>query len=1180
MSSYTLPASEPRSSLKSSSFIGYLLMSFLTAVTDNMYRWLIIPIAKDQLKGTGLSPEQFKAEESLILSLGLGSLILPFVIFAPWSSWLGDRFSKRTTTIWLKAAEVVLVALGIWSIQTGHQGTMFAVLFLLGTQSALLSTAKYGIISELVPRSSLSAANGLVALVTLIAAIVGAGAGMQLGEHAIASKSLTLAAVALEVVAVLGVIGSLMIQRVPSANPTLAFPWNPIQYSWRDMKLVFSDRPILRVTLGIAFFWSLASLAQMNIDTYVTGELHKTQTDVGTFLAVLSLGVGLGSVLAGWWSGGRVELGMVPLGAFLMSLACVILFLCHDSSLMAGAMLGMIGLGGGLFNVPLNAYLQERSPHEKLGAILAAGNQLTSLGMVAVAGLFWFLSGRLQLSAAQIFLLTGIGILPIFAYVVWLLPQATVRFFVWLLSRFVYRVRIYDVENLPEKGPGLLVANHVSWLDGILLLLSSSRNIRMVAYADYVKGPWIGWLARLFGIIPIRSGDGPRALLQSLNTAREALLAGELVCIFAEGQVTRNGQLQKFERGLLKILKGTDAPVIPVFLDELWGSIFSYDRGKFLWKKPRHWPYPVSISFGAPLPGVNDVDVVRHGVLELGAKSMERRKHRRLLPAKQFIRQCRVAWRRTKVADSAGTQLTGGRLLAGSLALYRLLTSTVLKPENNYVGLLLPPSVGGVLANAAVTLAGKVAVNLNYTLSEDVVNYCIKDAGVQQVLTSRRFMEKRPMNLNAELIYLEDLSQQISGLAKIKALLIARFVPLRMLSRRLGLERVKPDDVMSIIFTSGSTGDPKGVMLTNDNVASNIEAVRHLLHLRPTDSVLGVLPFFHSFGYTVSMWLPLCTEPSGVYHFNPLDASTVGKLIEKYKSTILLATPTFLRSYMKRCSVEQMSSLNMVIVGAEKMPDELRDSFREKYGFEPSEGYGTTELSPIAAVNIPASRLGSESFGQTSTKHGTAGRVIPGSVAAVFDLETNERLGTNKEGMLKIKGPNVMLGYLNHPQKTAELIQDGWYTTGDLGMIDEEGFIRITGRQSRFSKIGGEMVPHIRIEQEIARIIDDTPGNETRTGQASNGQTPNEDASGDAEIMCAVTAVPDSSKGERLVVLHKPMQKSAREIIDQLQLAGLPNLWIPSSNCFLEVTQIPLLGTGKLDLRAIKETAISLCEVK
>ena len=372
---------------------------------------------------------------------------------------------------------------------------MFGVLFLLGTQSALLSTAKYGIISELVPRSSLSAANGLVALVTLVAAIVGAGAGMELAARTIDSDSLVLATIALELVAVVGVIGSLLIHRVPSANPTLEFPWNPIQYSWHDMKLVISDRPILRVTLGIAFFWSLASLAQMNIDTLRHAEnCRKTQTEVGIFLAVLSLGVGFGSVLAGWWSGGRVELGMVPFGALLMAMACVLLFFSHNSSVMAGAMLGMIGVGGGLFNVPLNAWLQERSPHEKLGAILAAGNQLTSLGMVAVAGLFWLLAGPLQLSASQIFLVTGLGILPILPYVVWLLPQATVRFFVWLLSRFVYRVRIYDVENLPEKGPGLLVANHVSWLDGVLLLLSSSRTDSNGRLRGLCERP-VDWLA-------------------------------------------------------------------------------------------------------------------------------------------------------------------------------------------------------------------------------------------------------------------------------------------------------------------------------------------------------------------------------------------------------------------------------------------------------------------------------------------------------------------------------------------------------------------------------------------------------------------------------------------------------------------------------------------------------------
>jgi acyl-[acyl-carrier-protein]-phospholipid O-acyltransferase/long-chain-fatty-acid--[acyl-carrier-protein] ligase len=1153
------PAKTVPSGVWSLSFIGYLLMSFLTAVNDNMFRWLIIPVAKRSLSRSGsLDQATLESRESLILSLGLASLVLPLVVFAPWSGWMSDRFSKRTTTIWLKLAEVVLVVLGLWSIQLSHLPLMFIILFLLGTHSALLSTAKFAIIPELVPRNQISLANGCVALVTLVAVIVGTIVGNELAAIALKTETINLLvpSIALLSVAIVGVIGSIWIARVPPADTSAVFPREPFSSSWRDLKLVISDRAVFRVTLGITFFWSLASLAQLNIDTFVIRELHLSQVQVGIFLAMLALGVGIGSVVAGWWSGGRVELGMVPLGALLMAAACILLFFCSRSVYVSAGLLALVGLGGGLFNVPLNAYLQERSPHQSLGAILAAGNQLTAIGMVAVSGLFWLLRGPFQLSPSQIFLVCGLGIFPIVCYIVWLMPQATIRFFVWLLSRFVYSVRTYNIENIPERGSALLVANHVSWVDGVMILLASSRPIRMVAYADYVQGPVIGRLADLFGIIRIRSGDGPRALMQSLNTARDALIAGELVCIFAEGQITRSGQLLKFERGMTRILKGTNAPVIPVYLDELWGSVFSHEGGKFFWKKPRNWPYPVSISFGSPITDVDDVDQVRHAVLELGAQSVERRKERMMIPAQRMIRQCRLAWRRLKVADSAGAELTGGRLLTGSLAFHRLLTKSVLVPDANMVGILLPPSVGGVLANTAVSLAGKVAVNLNYTLTEDVVNYCIREAGIRQVLTSRRFLEKRPFQLNAELIFLEDLKDRISGLDKLRALATARLMPAGLLSRRLGLNRIRPDDVMTIIFTSGSTGEPKGVMLSQNNIGSNVEAARQLLNLRPNDGLLGVLPFFHSFGYTVAMWLPLCAEPSGVYHFNPLDARVVGKLIEKYRTTILAATPTFLRSYLKRCTVDELKSLNLVIVGAEKLPEDLRIAFHEKFGFSPAEGYGTTELSPVVSINIPESRIAADMAGQVASKYGTVGRVIPGSAAAVFHPETGEKLGVNQEGMLKIKGPNVMLGYLNHPEKTAELIQDGWYTTGDIAVIDDDGFIRITGRQSRFSKIGGEMVPHIRIENELSRILDEQPNDEP-------------------EILCAVTSVPDPTKGERLIVLHKPMKLTVREVTDRLQAAGLPNLWIPGSDSFLEVESIPLLGTGKLDLRGIKDVAMA-----
>lgn len=1168
------------------SFVGYLLMTFLTAVNDSMFRWLIVPIAKQLFhRERGYSLED---AESLVLPLGLCLFMLPFALFAPWTGWLADRFSKRSSIIALKVIEVVLMALGVWSIQAASIPGMFIVLFLIGTQAAMIGTAKFGIIPELVQRRDISAANGLSGLATLIGVIGGTVAGygladltLSLGQVGLAWSSLSLLSVA-----ILGTCGAMLMRHVPAADPNDVFPRNLIVDSWRDIQLVMNDRAILRVTMGIVFFWALASLAQMNIDVFVNQELAdnvgartaavaEQRTDAaasqpagaqgakppinpGPFMAMLVIGVGLGSLLAGWWSNGRVELGMVPFGTMMMALACILLYFCKDSPVLAGAMLMLIGLGGGLFNVPLNAYIQERCPHNQLGAVLAAGQQLTAIGMLVAAGFFWLLQEPLNLTAPQIFLVCGLGIIPIVVYVLWLIPQATIRFFVWLLSRFAYRVRTYGIENVPEQGSALLVANHVSWIDGILILLTSSRPIRMVAYADYVQGRIAQRLAKMFGIIPIRAGDGPRALVQSLNTARQALLDGELVCIFAEGKITRTGQLLKFERGMLKILRDTDAPVVPVCLDELWGSIFSYERGKFIWKKPKYWPYPVSISFGAPIPKVDNTDVVRNAVLELSAKSVLLRKERSMIPARRLIRQCRLAWKRRKVADSGGTELTGGRLLTGSFAFHRLLTKQVLKPDVQYVGLLLPPSVGGVLANTALTLAGKVTVNLNYTLTDDVVNYCIREAGIKQVITSRAFMDKKPMTLDAELVFLEDLKTRITGFDKFRALLTARCVPASLLARKLKLDRIKADDPLTVIFTSGSTGEPKGVMLSQHNISSNVDAVNELMRLTSADGLLGVLPFFHSFGFTVTMWLPLAADPSVVYHFNPLDSRTVGELVEKYGSTILAATPTFLRSYLKRCTVEQFKTLNLVIVGAEKMPDDLRVAFKEKFGFEPTEGYGTTEMSPVASFNIPESRMGDEAKRDVGTKHGTVGRVIPGCAAAVFDPETNVMLGANQEGLLKIKGPNIMLGYLNQPKKTAELIQDGWYNSGDMAVIDEDGFIRITGRMSRFSKIGGEMVPHILVEQQLAKILE-------------------QDLSDEPEILCAVTSVPDEKKGERLIVLHKPVKKPIREVIDQLQAAGLPNLFIPSADSFIEVAQIPLLGTGKLDLRGIKELALQKC---
>jgi acyl-[acyl-carrier-protein]-phospholipid O-acyltransferase/long-chain-fatty-acid--[acyl-carrier-protein] ligase len=606
---------------------------------------------------------------------------------------------------------------------------------------------------------------------------------------------------------------------------------------------------------------------------------------------------------------------------------------------------------------------------------------------------------------------------------------------------------------------------------------------------------------------------------------------------------------------MMKILKGTEAPVIPVYLDGLWGSIFSFQGGKFFWKWPRKWPYPIHIHFGDTVHQPTDVYEVRQAVQDLGAIAVEQRTQQLTQLTRDFIRYAKKKKFRSKIADSLGGDLSGGQLLMRSLILRKLLRREVLDADEQFVGLLLPPATGPVVVNMALALDRRVAVNLNYTLSAEVLNACTQQCGIRRILTSRKVMEKMNFDLDAEIVYLEDLREKIKLTDKLAGVSGTYLMPAALLDRLLGLNKIQSDDILTVIFTSGSTGTPKGVMLTHGNIGSNIEAIDQVIKLKASDVVLGVLPFFHSFGFTITLWTVMTTSVKGAYHFNPLDAKQVGKLSEKHDGTILLATPTFLRSYLRRCTPEQFAKLDVVVTGAEKLPIDLADSFEEKFGLRPVEGYGATELSPLATVNIPPNRSGGNF--QVDCKDGTVGRPIPGVVAKVTDLDSGEELGANESGMLWIKGANVMKGYFGRDDLTAEVIQDGWYQTGDVALIDDDGFVQITGRMSRFSKIGGEMIPHIQIEETLNSLI--TSGEET-------------------ELMAAVTAVPDAKKGERLIVLHKTLQQPIEELRQQLSQEGLPNIYIPSPDSFFEVSELPILGTGKLDLAAVKQMAADLTE--
>lgn len=522
-----------------------------------------------------------------------------------------------------------------------------------------------------------------------------------------------------------------------------------------------------------------------------------------------------------------------------------------------------------------------------------------------------------------------------------------------------------------------------------------------------------------------------------------------------------------------------------------------------------------------------------------------------LLLPRAFIRCCRHTGAKSKIADSSGADLSGDETLIRSLILRRLLRKHVLVDDETNVGVLMPPTTGGFLVNMALALDRRVVTNVNYTLSAETIDECLKRAGIRQILTSQRVIEKLKLDLKTPLVMLEDLRAKVTWRDKAAGYLAGKWWPVQWLERSLGLNHVARDDLITIIFTSGSEGVPKGVMLSHYNIAADVWAAIEGIHLRETDVLLGILPFFHSYGYTVTMWMVAAFGLKGVYHYSPLEPAQIGKLCEKHHATILAATPTFLRSYIKRVEPERFRSLDVVVAGAEKLRRDLADAFEARFGVRPVEGYGATELSPFVSVNVPPSR--NKGATGPTLKEGTVGRPLTGFEARVIDTATGKPLPTLSQGMLQIKGPIVMKGYLDEPEKTASVLRDGWYTTGDLAVIDEDGFIEIQGRESRFSKIGGEMVPHGLIEARLSELV----------GGDDNG-----------DLKLAVTAVPDVKKGERLVVVHTSLDQSPEALRRRLQESGMPPLFLPAVDSFVQVESLPVLGSGKLDLKGIRRIAL------
>src|SRR5579871_338153 len=1030
------------------------------------------------------------------------------------------------------------MGIGLAVFFTQSLNLMLVVLFLMALHSTVFSPAKYGIIPEMLPETGLSRANGLLEMTTFMAIVLGTSISSFLFDFW-KPWQLGLAMVG---VAVVGLLISLRIPRTNAEKTIEPFRWNPFADVIIGTKHLLRDRPLWLTVLGISYFWMLGALFQLNLLLYASEVLHVDHRHMAWMITALAVGLGVGNLLAGKLSGDRVEMGLVPVGSFLMGLAAVALAATKSSYGWSIAVLTLMGIVSGPFIVPLNAFLQSRAESAEKGRMMATNSFFNTLGLMIAFAASWGLHDKLGVSSEKLFLGAGLLTLAATVYIVSLLPDSFVALLLRAGIHSLFRIRIEGAAHVPANGPALLVANHVSFVDGILIAAGTDRPIRFMIWKPYFEHRVFRWFFQRQGAIPVGT-TGPRDMLAAIAAAREELKQGHVVCIFAEGSITRTGHVQPFKRGLERIAHGLDVPVIPVYLDRLWGSIFSFSGGKFFSKWPRRIPYPVTVAFGSPLPSNSSAHDVYQALSELSVEAVSLRKESGdTLPAR-LVRSVRSNWSKFAMADSSGRELAYGRVLTGSVLVSDWVRRHTGAEEK--VGLMLPPSAGGAIANLGVSLTGRVAVNLNFTIGKDAMSSAMEQCGIRTILTSRAFLSKAKIEALPGSVYIEDVLKA-SGAAKAWALVRARLAPARYLAPRMS-----PDSVATILFSSGSTSTPKGVMLSHYNIIANIEAVLQVFDLGPTDRVVGVLPFFHSFGYTATLWLPLLAGCGSVYHFNPMDAKTVGEMIQRYRGTFFITTPTFASGYARKCTREQFSSLRFVLVGAEKLRESVAQAFEEAFGLKMLEGYGCTEMSPVVAVNTPGYEAGRDS--QTGTKAGTVGRPLPGIAVRIVDPETGALKPAGQEGLMLVNGANRMAGYLAQPEKTKEALCDGWYNTGDIAVLDEDGFVRITDRLARFSKIGGEMVPHLKVEEAVL---------------AATGGEP-----------CCVTGVPDERKGERLVVLYTGRGVSPEEVWRRLSATDLPKLWVPKQESIYQVDALPTLGTGKIDLRGVRALATGFAEV-
>jgi acyl-[acyl-carrier-protein]-phospholipid O-acyltransferase / long-chain-fatty-acid--[acyl-carrier-protein] ligase len=1104
------------------------------ALNDNLVKNAMVVLALFQLGigGTGLS------------ALAGALFIAPYILLSATAGKLADRFAKPRVILAYKAAEVLLMAAAALAFLTESVAALLIVLAGLGVQATLFGPVKYGLLPEHLAEHELVAGNGMIEATTFLSIVCGTVIG---GALVLLPNGTTWVGAVGIALAMLGLSAASRIPPSPAADPSLRITPNLLAETWRVTRHAASIRPIWLSVLGLSWFWTIGATLMTEFPVVARDTLHSDGTVLTLLLTVFAIGVGVGSIQCARLLHGEVSPRLVPFAALGISVFCwdfataagsagsiatVIVALTSFAGWRMIVDLFLLAACGGLYSVPLYAIIQDRAAASERSRMIAANNIMNALFMVAGAAASATLAA-IGCDSPAVLHIAAVANLLVAIWIVRILPHEVYRSLLrWYFATF-HGVQVRGLENYKAAGDRVvIVANHQSYLDACLIAAYLPDDPTFAIHtAQAAKWYFRPFLAAV-QTFPV-DVQSPYSMKRMVEAVRDH---GSKLMIFPEGRMTRTGALMKVYEGAALVADKAQAKIVPVSIE---GLQFSH-LGRMHGRVRQRWFPPLRLNILSPVtlaPLHSEAltprqrrEVTGRALQDVMVDAVFRSKEtgKSLFTALLDARDAHGA--RTPIAeDIQRVPISYDRLLVGSVALGRALVAAM--PDETYIALLMPNAVASVVAFMGLQAFGRVPCMLNVSAGATAMLSACRAACVRTVVSSRTFVEKarleqvvERMSGDVRFIWLEDVRASIGLVAKLRGKLDARR------ARRLPGVAKDPDAAAVVLFTSGSEGAPKGVVLSHRNLLANCAQLASVIDFHGGDIVFNAMPMFHSFGLTGGTILPLVSGVRTFHYPSPLHYRIVPALIYDTDATICFGTDTFLNGWARYAHPYDFYAMRYIFAGAEKVREETKHLFSERFGVRILEGYGATETAPVLAMNTAM-----------HCRPGTVGRFLPG-----IEWRIEPVAGVDAGGRLLVRGPNVMLGYLRETAPgVLEPPEAGWYDTGDIVSLDAAGFVTIQGRVKRFAKIGGEMVSMAAAEALVTSLW--------------------------PEAQHAVINLPDPRKGEYLLLVTTQQNADARDLLAHARSRAIPEIMVPRA--ILTVAAVPLLGTGKVDYPAVQALA-------